>query len=164
MDIIIIKYKRIFEILYNLYKILGINPASLTSVHLRVCLKKFAMVYCNPKKMWHIQLKPSGSPVAWGLRLLQLILRKSSTKSWGHLKGPFPSVDHLGVHDHLPLLSIYQSWHHQRVKAWQRKTRDRDSSQIIFPRKLQHTPISHTPGNPPSQLWKESLYSQLEKV
>ena len=29
----------------------------------------------------------------------------------------------------------------------------------IYPRELQHTP-----GNPPSQLWKESLYSPLVKV
>ena len=28
-----------------------------------------------------------------------------------------------------------------------------------YPRKLQHTPKTHTPGNPPKQLWKESLYS-----
>ena len=27
-----------------------------------------------------------------------------------------------------------------------------------------NTPVEHTPGNPPSQLWKESLYSLLVKV
>ena len=27
-----------------------------------------------------------------------------------------------------------------------------------------NTPPEHTPGNPPSQLWKESLYSLLVKV
>ena len=27
-----------------------------------------------------------------------------------------------------------------------------------------NTPLEHTPGNPPSQLWKESLYSLLVKV
>ena len=27
-----------------------------------------------------------------------------------------------------------------------------------------NTPLQHTPGNPPSQLWKESLYSRLVKV
>ena len=27
-----------------------------------------------------------------------------------------------------------------------------------------HTHPGHTPGNPPSQLWKESLYSLLVKV
>ena len=33
------------------------------------------------------------------------------------------------------------------------------------PRKLQHTPLSHTPGNQRfAKLWKESLYSLLVKV
>ena len=27
-----------------------------------------------------------------------------------------------------------------------------------------NTPVEHTPTNPPSQLWKESLYSLLVKV
>ena len=27
-----------------------------------------------------------------------------------------------------------------------------------------NTPVEHTPGNPPSQPWKESLYSLLVKV
>ena len=32
------------------------------------------------------------------------------------------------------------------------------------PRKLQHIPIAHTPGNPRRQLWKASLYSLLVKA
>ena len=27
-----------------------------------------------------------------------------------------------------------------------------------------NTPVEHTPGNPPTQLWKESLYGLLVKV
>ena len=38
------------------------------------------------------------------------------------------------------------------------------NADISYPRKLQHTPISHTPGNPPTQLWKDSLYNLLVKV
>ena len=34
----------------------------------------------------------------------------------------------------------------------------------FYPRKLQHTPISHTPGNPPTQLWKDSLYNLFGKA
>ena len=37
-------------------------------------------------------------------------------------------------------------------------------SHSSFPRKLQHTHPEHTPGNPPSQLWKESLYSLLVRL
>ena len=35
---------------------------------------------------------------------------------------------------------------------------------FMYPRKLQHTPLEHTPGNPPTQLWKDSLYNLLVKV
>ena len=45
------------------------------------------------------------------------------------------------------------------ISIWFKPTRQQQ-----LPRKLQHTPISHTPGNLPSQLWKESLYSPLVKV
>ena len=27
-----------------------------------------------------------------------------------------------------------------------------------------NTPLEHTPGNPPTQLWKDSLYNLLVKV
>ena len=41
-----------------------------------------------------------------------------------------------------------------------------NSSENDFPRKLQHTPISHTRSAIPRQrqLWKEFLYSLLVKV
>ena len=35
---------------------------------------------------------------------------------------------------------------------------------LLCSKKNDNTPLEHTPGNPPSQLWKESLYSLLVKV
>ena len=34
----------------------------------------------------------------------------------------------------------------------------------IYIQENYNTPLEHTPGNPPGQLWKESLYSLLVKV
>ena len=31
-------------------------------------------------------------------------------------------------------------------------------------RESYNTPLEHTPGNPPTQLWKDSLYNLLVKV
>ena len=38
------------------------------------------------------------------------------------------------------------------------------SLKLLFLQENYSTPPEHTPGNPPSQLWKESLYSLLVKV
>ena len=43
-------------------------------------------------------------------------------------------------------------------------TGDTGQKKRVYPKKIQHTPISHTPGNPPGQLWKESHYSRFIKV
>ena len=35
---------------------------------------------------------------------------------------------------------------------------------VLWVQQNYNTPVEHTPGNPPSPLWKESLYSLLVKV
>ena len=72
-----------------------------------------------------------------------------------------------GNYFYLPLLqSLKQKiWWGQRdifeITTYQTDCRTTNLPQL---QENDNTPLEHTPGNPPSQLWKESLYSLLVKV
>ena len=80
------------------------------------------------------------------------------------------SHDHPNRNRYKYLVTLARSWNtpktHRHVKTLTENAQN-TTGKIGFvqiPGRLQHTPISHTPGHHPCQLWKDSLYSLLLKV
>ena len=67
-------------------------------------------------------------------------------------------------HDKFPYFTNQSMQHRNALKGSTSYTELGGKNYHVTVQENYNTPPEHTPGNPPSQLWKESLYSLLAKV